>query len=95
MSRIVKGSENQEECIPKCKNGRPEKSQKVNWSEIFTDRHTEAWYKKFSSGDESARSLEMAFRFSEAAGPFRKLIRSKGVSNARTLVRKALSRRLS
>lgn len=69
------------------------KESRVNWKEVFTDRHTEAWYEKFARGQESARSLESAFRHTESAGPFRKLIRSKGVDGARTLVRKALQRR--
>lgn len=69
------------------------KESKVNWGEIFTDRHTEAWYERFAQGQESARSVESAFRHSESAGPFRKLIRSRGVDEARTLVKKALTRR--
>jgi len=66
----------------------------VNWKNVFADRHTEGWYKRFANGD-SARSLERAFRNTGNAGPFRKLLRSKGVDGARTLVKRALSRRQS
>lgn len=65
---------------------------KVNWSDVLTDNHTEGWYINFANG-ESARTVERAFRNTQSAGPFRKLIRSKGVDGARTLVKKALKRR--
>lgn len=65
---------------------------RVNWSDVLADRHTEGWYKKFAAG-ESARSLERAFRNTTSAGPFRRLLRSKGVDATRTLVRSVLSRR--
>ena len=64
----------------------------VNWEQVLsvTGRET---LRYFVSGNLSGRELTSLVSFTPAAGEVRKLLRKRGVSQARQLVRKALARR--
>lgn len=64
----------------------------TNWTTVF-DTLGETTIEDFVSGDISGRQLEEAARFTDAAGPLRNSLRTRGVNGTRQLARKALRRR--
>jgi hypothetical protein len=64
----------------------------VNWNTILANVD-ENDVRGFATGVLSGRELTQEASFSDAAGEVRKLLRTYGVSKARQVARKALSRR--
>lgn len=64
----------------------------VNWNAVVSEAGLDA-VELFASGQLSGRQLTDLVAYSPAAGEVRKLLRSRGVQQARTLARKALARR--
>lgn len=62
----------------------------TNWS-LIVEEVGLATVADFANGAMSGRELTELVTFSEAAGQVRNLLRSKGVSKARALARKAVS----
>ena len=64
----------------------------TNWS-VIVDEVGLATVADFATGSISGREFTELVTFSEAAGQVRNLLRSKGVSKARALARKAVASR--
>lgn len=64
----------------------------TDWSMLLSGGQKEV-VTNFITGKMTKTQTENKLRFSDAAGEFRKLIRSRGTSNARQLGMKALRRR--
>lgn len=64
----------------------------INWNEIisYAGRNT---VERFAKGDISGRKLYDEVVYTTAGGEVRRLLRNRGVTEARQLARKALSRR--
>lgn len=67
--------------------------ERIDWSSVLCNRHVTDTYKRFASGDLSARQATSELKNTEHAGSFRKLLRTRKTTVARQLVRKALKRR--
>lgn len=65
----------------------------TNWNKFLEDPAVTNDIILFAVGSMSGRQMESRLRFTPVSGEFRKLVRSGGVNRARTLAKKALSRR--
>jgi len=65
----------------------------VNWNTLISTPQTRSLISGFSTGSVSGRQLTTAATNTPAAGEVRKLLRSGGVTRARSIARKALKRR--
>lgn len=65
----------------------------TDWNKILSNPNVANTAKEFANGYLSGRQMEKRLRFTPAAGEYRRLIRSGGVNRARSLTRKALTRR--
>lgn len=81
--------------MSQCKSqAQKQQSKKINWATILENAHVRDAYQRFADG-QSLKSIEREFRNTEHAGDFRTITRTHKADKARTLARKALSRRES
>jgi len=67
----------------------------TDWTSLLSTKRNVATVSNFASGNISGRGLYSVFANTSDGGTVRTLLRSYGVDKARTLARKALSRRSS
>lgn len=66
----------------------------TDWKSLITTE-SKSILEGFAAGKISGRKATSCFKNTDYAGPFRDLVRSKGVDNARKLAKTALNRRSS
>lgn len=67
----------------------------TDWNSLLSTKRNVTTVSKFASGNISGRSFYSKFANTPVGGTVRSLLRNYGVNRARTLARKALSRRAS
>ncbi len=67
----------------------------TDWTSLLTTKRNVTAVSSFASGTMSGRQFYSVFANTKSGGTVRSLLRNYGVSKARTLARKALSRRAS
>jgi len=65
----------------------------MNWSVLTTNSSQIDLLRMFAEGRVSGRQLYEVYKYTEAGGVVRNLLRDKGVLEARRLARRALNRR--
>lgn len=65
----------------------------LNWNSLLSHPVGTSLFREFATGRLSGRELERNVRFTPLAGDVRRLLRKRGVVNARNVTRKALRRR--
>lgn len=65
----------------------------TNWNTLLSNQQKRNLIMKWSVGEVSTRFVSQQLAFSEAAGEFRRLVRTHGTTYGRRLARKALNRR--
>jgi hypothetical protein len=65
----------------------------TNWTSLLNTKRNRSTVSSFASGDMSGREFYSGFANTSKGGVVRSLLRKYGVDQARTLARKALSRR--
>jgi hypothetical protein len=65
----------------------------TDWNSLLTSKRNVTAVSNFANGNMSGRSFYSSFANTSAGGTVRGLLRNHGVDRARTLARKALSRR--